>query len=278
ALEDLRHRFNVTRVIIVGDRGMVSKKILHEIKEAGLEYIVGLRIRKLSGIDGILGWKSRYLKVKSNLRVKEVRCDDRGRYILCHNPEAAERDRKARLEMLAKLEHKIKSHGVKSLVGNRGYRRYLKVNGDAVAIDREALKKEARFDGKYLVLTNSDLPSDQVALAYKDLWKVERAFRELKSGLDLRPIYHWTDSRVRGHVMVCFLALVLETALQKRLQELNTDISYRKVFNDLSRLQAVKVSFDGQEYLTRTELQGDAFSVFKALKIRPPLHMQPVNA
>ena len=78
--------------------------------------------------------------------------------------------------------------------------------------------------------------------------------------------------------MVCFLALVLETALQKRLKELNTDISYRKVFNDLSRLQAVKVSFDGQEYLTRTELQGDAFSVFKALKIRPPLHMQSVNA
>ena len=110
--------------------------------------------------------------------------------------------------MLAKLESKISKQGAKSLVGNRGYRRYLKVNGNAVTIDKENLKQEARFDGKYLLLTNSNLPTDQVALAYKDLWKVERAFRELKSGLDLRPIYHWTDTRVRGHIMVCYLALV----------------------------------------------------------------------
>ena len=276
-IDDLRQRFNINRVITVGDRGMVSQKILKELRENGMEYIVGMRMRRLKGIDSMLGWNSRYLKVKDNLKVKEVRQDSRGRFILCLNPDGAERDRKARQDMLAKLEQKITQKGAKSLVGNRGYRRYLKVDGKAVEIDKEALKREARFDGKYLLLTNSALPTDQIALAYKDLWKVERAFRELKSGLDLRPIYHWTDSRVRGHVMVCFLALVLETAMQKKLQAVNKDLSYRKVFKDLAQLHAVKVSFEGQDYLTRSELKGEAYAAFKALGTRPPLHMQPMN-
>ncbi len=139
-VDDLRKRFSITRVIMVGDRGMVSQKILKELRECGMEYIVGMRMRRL-----------------------------------------------ARKSMVAKLEQKLLKGGTKSLVGNRGYRRYLNVNGKAATINREALKREERFDGKYLLLTNSDLPTEQVALAYKDLWKVERAFRELKSGLDLRP-------------------------------------------------------------------------------------------
>lgn len=277
ALDDLRKRFHVTRVIMVGDRGMVSNDILSEIRSAGLEYIVGMRMRRTKGIDWMLSWKSRYLKIKPKLRVKEVRRDNRGRYILCHNPEAAERDRLSRSAMLAKLELQLKKAGPKSLVGNRGYRRYLRVDGNAVSIDRKAIEKDARFDGKYLVLTNCNLPSGQVALAYKELWKVERAFRELKSSLDLRPIYHWTDSRVRGHIMVCFLALVLESALQKRLKEIDDTLCYRDIFRDLAQLQAVKICFEGQEYLTRTELQGNTFSVFKALGIRPPMRMQAIN-
>jgi transposase len=276
-VDDLKKRFNITRVIMVGDRGMVSKKILKELRESGLEYIVGLKMRRLKGIDDMISWRSRYLQVKNNLKVKEVRIDGWGRYILCLNPEAQKRDQMARKSMVAKLEQKLKNNA-KSLVGNRGYRRYLTVDGKAVGIDRDKLRKEARFDGKYLLLTNCDLPMGQVALAYKDLWKVERAFRELKSGLDLRPIYHWTDTRVRGHVMVCFLALVLESALQKNIRDNNPTTSFRKVMKDLAQMQAVKVSFDDQHYLTRSELQGDAFAAFKAVKARPPLHMQILNS
>ncbi len=222
----------------------------------------------------MLSWNARYLKVKDNLKVKEVRIDELGRFILCLNPEAKERDRLARKSMVAKLEQKLLKGGTKSLVGNRGYRRYLNVNGKAATINREALKREERFDGKYLLLTNSDLPTEQVALAYKDLWKVERAFRELKSGLDLRPIYHWTDSRIKGHVMVCYLALVLESTLQKKLRDIKPGISCRKVMRNLAQMQAVIVSFEGQAYLTRSELQGEAYMAFKATGTRPPNHMQ----
>ncbi|MDI6711287.1 MAG: transposase [Thermoanaerobacterales bacterium] len=119
--------------------------------------------------------------------------------------------------MVQKLEAMLKA-GLKPLIGNKGYRRFLRLNGDKAEIDRQALEREARYDGKYVLRTNAELDTDAAALAYKDLWRVERAFRELKSTLDLRPIYHWKDRRVHGHVMVCFLALVLGSALQRSLK------------------------------------------------------------
>lgn len=274
ALDDLRTRFKVNRVIMVGDRGMVSKQVLSTIQDAGLEYIVGLRMRRMRNVSSMLSWKARYINIKPTLRVKEVKVQDRARYILCYNPEAAKRDRLAREAMLAKLEAKIiTGGGIKSLVGNRGYRRYIKLEGKAHIIDQEALKQEARFDGKYLLCTNSQLPTDQVAIAYKELWRVERAFRELKSGLDLRPVYHWKDSRVRGHIMVCFLALVLESTLIKKLSDIGSKASYREVIRDLAQLTAVQLTILDKDYLCRPELVGSAYEAFRATGIRPPLKM-----
>lgn len=273
-LADLRNRFKVSRVIMVGDRGMVSKEVLKNIQDAGLEYIVGVRMRKMRDISTMLSWKARYINIKPNLKVKEVKVKDRVRYILCYNPESAKRDRLARENMLAKLEAKLLTgSGVKSLVGNRGYRRYIKVEGKANIIDQEAIQQEARFDGKFLLCTNSKLPTDQVATAYKDLWRVERAFRELKSGLDLRPVFHWKDSRVRGHIMMCFLALVLESTLIKKLSDMGSKFSYREVMRDLAQLDAVQVTILDKDYLCRPELVGSAYDAFKATGIRPPLKM-----
>jgi hypothetical protein len=274
ALEDLRTRFKINRVIMVGDRGMVSKKVLKDIQDAGLEYIVGVRMRRMRDVSTMLSWKARYINIKPTLRVKEVKVQDRARYILCYNPEAAKRDRLAREAILAKLEAKlITGGGFKSLVGNRGYRRYIKVEGQAQIIDQKALKREARFDGKFLLCTNSKLPTDQVAIAYKELWRIERAFRELKSGLDLRPIYHWKDSRVRGHIMVCFLALVLESTLIKKLSDIGSKARYREVMRDLAQLNAVQVTILDKDYLCRPELVGSAYEAFRATGIRPPLKM-----
>jgi len=95
-----------------------------------------------------------------------------------------------------------------------------------VSIDKHALKQEAAYDGKYVLRTNCSLSPQEVAGAYKGLWQVERAFRELKSGLDLRPVYHWTHKRIRGHVMVCFLALVLEMALRRKIRGSGEDVRY----------------------------------------------------
>ncbi|HAA89971.1 MAG TPA: IS1634 family transposase [Peptococcaceae bacterium] len=269
ALVDLQRRFKIRKVILVVDRGMVSKKVLEEIAAAGFNYIVGVRMRKLKSMKDILSRAGRYHQVKDNLKVKEV-LHEGNRYIICYNPEEAERERLAREEMVQKLEQKLKMNGFKSLIGNKGYRRYLKVSGSVVTIDRDALKAEARYDGKYVLQTNTDLTPEEVALAYKGLWQVERTFRELKSGLELRPIYHWNEQRIRGHIMVCFLAFVLEVALHKRLKEAGCEEPYQNLMIDLEQLKAVEITVDGKTYLARTDLQGKAYDVFKAVGLRPP--------
>ena len=219
--------------------------------------------------------------VAENLKVKEVRHQGK-RYIVCLNEEEAERERKAREEMVKKLREKLSRGGLKALVGNRGYRKYLRVSGAEAEIDEGALLREARYDGKYVLLTDSDLPADQVALAYKGLWRVEAAFRELKDQLELGPIYHWTEPRVercaelcsaallRAHVAVCFLAFLLEVELERRLREQGVGASFREVVSDLKRVKAVHLEVKGTHYLARTELSGRAYQGFRAAGVVVP--------
>jgi len=163
------------------------------------------------------------------------------------------------------LTKKLKQ-GPKSLVGNRGYRRYLSMQKADVKIDQEKMASEV----KYVLRTNTKLTNKEVAQSYKLLWKVERAFRELKSGLDLRPIYHYTDTRLKGHIMICFLALVMETALCRKLKEIGSTFSYAEILEDLKEIRAVELTVEGKRFLARTEMMGNAYDAFKALKTRPP--------
>lgn len=276
-LKDLQKRFHIDRVVVVADRGMVSRKLIQEIEEAGLSYIIGVKMRKLKTMAEVLSRPGRYQEVAGNLKVKEVVTGGE-RYIICLNPGEAERDRQVREEILKDLSVKLKQ-GLKQLVGNSGYRRYLTFEGAKVAIDEEKIALEARFDGKYVLKTNTALTPAEVAESYKSLWRVERAFRELKTGLNLRPVYHFTDSRVRGHIMVCFLALVLETALCRKLKEAGSSFSYSDLVDDLKELRAVEVTLDNQRFLARTEMVGQAYEAFKALGLRPPnlVQVMPPN-
>ena len=151
------------------------------------------------------------------------------------------------------------------------------MNGKAASIKREALKREEIFDGKYFLSTNSDLPTDQIALAYKGLWKVERAFRELKSGLDLRTNYHWKRQPGKRPCHGMLFSFGLRVHVAKKLRDTKSGLSYRKVIKDLIQMQAVKMSYENQDYLTRSELQGEAYMAFKAVGTRPPKHMQLLN-
>jgi transposase len=269
-IKDTRERFQLRRVIFVGDRGMVSPKLLDDLDSDHIEYIVGVKMRKMKAVDKVLKTSGRYKVVGKNLKVKEVWSDDADRYIVCYNPVEAEHDRKAREEIVKKLEKQLKENGLKQLVGNSGYRRYLVLKESKAGINYKALEEEARYDGKYVLRTNTVLDTDEAALAYKDLWRVERAFRNLKSTLDLRPIYHWKDRRVRGHVMVCFLALVLESALQRSLKLAKSQVEFMYLIRDLKQLKVVELTLEGERYLCRTELPGCSYEAFRAIGTRPP--------
>jgi hypothetical protein len=206
----LRERFAVRRVIVVADRGMISAAtvaLLVGHRTAPFDDILGCRLRRQREVSAqVLARAGRYQAVAENLQVKEVAVGGR-RYVVCRNPEEAAKDAAARQAILAKLERTLAASGPKAIIGNRGFARFVKVRRGSVTIDSAAVARDARLDGKFVLTTNTDLPAGEVALTYKTLWRVERVFREEKSTLAVRPIYHHRDDSSIGHIVACFLAL-----------------------------------------------------------------------
>jgi len=267
----MRTRFKIGRVVVVADRGMMGKKSLALLTggKTPYDYILGCRMRKQKEIGTeVLARGGRYQEVTENLRVKEVRVGDH-RYIICLNEEEERKDEAARAAILDHLREKL-AGGPMSLVGNKGYARYLRVTKDALQIDEDKVLAESRYDGKYVLRTNTDLPAAEVAQTCKSLWRVERAFRETKSTLEVRPIFHHRDETSIGHIVAGFLALRLEVDLQRRLDERKVEVSWPTLMRDVSQVQAVHLQANGRSYLLRTDLQGAAHQAFLAAGVRPP--------
>jgi len=281
ALGDLRRRFPIRRVIIVADRGVVSGEVIEEMEQANqkepdkkIDYIFGMRLRKCREVnEEVLSRAGRYHEVAENLQVKEVWVGDH-RYVVCHNTESEERDRKRREEIIERARADLKKKGAKAFVMPRGLRRFVELVGGELMIREAIVSEEARYDGKWVLRTNTELPTDEVVLAYKSLWQIEHAFRQLKSGLEIRPVFRRTEDHVLGHILVCFLALVLEAALQRLLKGQGANGSYRDILNDLEGVRAVELKNGGKRWLVRTELPANAFEAFKAVGLRAPVHIQ----
>jgi hypothetical protein len=271
-IEKLRKRFRIGRVIIVADRGMISLDtiaLLEEHKKAPLDFILGCRLRNnVEVANEVLARGGRYQKVANNLEVKEVRVGDR-RYVVCRNLIEAKKDAVARKAILDKLEEAI-SQSPKSMVSNVGFRRFLRVEHGAMHIDQDAVDRDARLDGKFVLRTNTELSTDQVALAYKSLWRVERCFRETKSTLEVRPVFHHRDDTTIGHIVGCFLALRLEVHLQRKLEAADIPLPWPDVMRQLSEVRAIDLTLDGQRYRLRTDLSRAAAEILAAAGVRTP--------
>jgi IS4 transposase len=207
-------------------------------------------------------------KAKAPLQVKEVWVGER-RYIICYNEDQARKDASDREAIVASLTEKLK-RGVKQLVGNKGYRKYLQTKAEAFAIDAEKIKAEARYDGKWVLRTNTDLSAADVALKYKQLWMVELVFRTTKSVLETRPIFHKCDETIRGHVFCSFLALMLLIELQQRLRQRGSVCEWNDIRRDLEALQETELVMNDQTYYLRTPLRGTCLDSLRACGISPP--------
>jgi len=279
AVADLKQRFPLEgEVVIVADRGVVAEPLLQALEAEGQGYIVGIPLHKWRAAGKVLARPGRYHEVADNLWVKEVWLDGQ-RYILCYNPQREPEDARRRAEIVAELEKELAKGGLSKLAKKKGYGRYLKIEERGKAsINWRRVERDARCDGKYLLRTATDLPPEEVALAYKSLWRVEHAFRDLKSGLEVRPVYHWTPARVRGHIGVCFLALVAESALVRLLRDHGCEESLGKVMEAVQEVKAVRVELNGDVFLTRTDLPPLAQKAFAAVGMRPPPKVQPLPA
>jgi hypothetical protein len=283
-VQRLRERFGITEVCVVSDRGMISDPTIAALEKehSDLKYILGARLRSDHEVrDVVLGWAGRYQEVHgprehgkspSPLKVKDVRFTAEGRdrrYVVCHNLEQAEKDRTDREAIVASLEDQLHK-GAKSLVGNRGYRKYLRSEGEGFRIDRRKVQAEARFDGKWVLRTNWWTASAaEVALRYKDLWMVEAIFRATKTILETRPIYHKCTETIRGHVFCSFLALTLMKELQQRLADRGLVLEWADVLRDLEALRVVRLRSGAATCELRPLPQGVAGKVLQAAGVSP---------
>jgi hypothetical protein len=268
-----RERFRIRRAVVVADRGMLGKATLAQLRDdatAPFDSILGCPLRRERAVaEEVLARPGRYQAVADNLEVKEVGLGE-SRYVVCRNPIEAKQDAADREALLAKLRHTLEHDGAKAVVGNRGFARYLEIAKGSVTLSAAAIAREARLDGKFVLTTSTELPAAAVAKAYKSLWRVERAFRTLKSTLDVRPIFHQRDDSVIGHITGCFLALRLEVDLQRRLDAKGLAVPWPDLMRDLGRLQAVIVDLDGTRYRLRTDCLGHAATAFQAAGIAIP--------
>jgi hypothetical protein len=281
-IERLRKRFEIGSVCVVADRGMISSSNLKHLEGTvpPISYILGVRMRRVKEIrEKVLAAEGEYVEVvperekgkdPSPLKVREVVVEGR-RYVECYNAEQARKDAADREAILEGLREKL-SRGEKVLVGNKGYRRYLKATpkGTHFQIDEHKVAEEKQYDGRWVLRTNTQLPVEEVALTYKQLWQVESIFRSMKSMVRTRPVYHKCDETIRGHVFCSFLALALVKELQARLEARGKTLEWKDMLRDVERLQEVEVECDSQRVYLRTELRGDCIEVLRAAGVRVP--------
>ncbi len=277
-VDKVRQRFGIGGFCIVADRGMISADTTAGLDERRIPYILGARMRRVKDIaTNVLPRAEQYTDVypegmsqndPSPLKVTEVYHNGQ-RYIVCLNERQARKDAQDREAIIASLEERISSDA-KQLIGNKGYRKYLKIDKDSVRIDPDKVRNDSRFDGKWVLQTSTDMPAAQVALKYKELWQVERVFRDVKSLLETRPVFHQCDRTIRGHVFCSFLALILKKELDRRLNLTGHQFEWADVIQDLTALREVDITDSEQRLVIRTECKGTCGSVFKAVGVSVP--------
>jgi Transposase DDE domain len=284
-IDRLRRRFAISRVCVVADRGMISADTITALEARGLEYILGVRERSSKEAREIVLTDAspfvplvipRRGRPDTELEAKEVRVGKR-RYVVCRNLAEAQQDAATREAVLATLRTKLK-HGDKSLVGNAAYRRYLKrPDRRHFEIDEARVAEDARYDGLYVLRTNTALPPLTVMLRYRELLVVEQIFRTTKAVLQTRPIYHQTDAAIRGHVFCSFLALVLRKALEERLAAARLKPEWSELLADLDRLQEIELAQDGKRFVLRTPVTGIAGKALQAAGVALPPNIREVS-
>jgi transposase len=284
-IDRLRQRFAIGRVCIVADRGMISAETVAALEARGLLYILGVRERTDKLVrEVVLNDAAPFVplviekrKRETNYAAKAVKLGEQ-RYIVCINHQEAEKDAAERAAILAALERQLR-RGDKALVGNTGYRRFLKTVGEGhFAIDRTKAEADARFDGVFVLRTNTDLNPLVAMLRYKQLWTVEQTFRTAKHLLATRPIFHKLDETIRGHVFCSFLALVLKAELDARIAALGHNGSCPAILADLDALTETEVEQDGRRFLLRSAPRPAASLALRAAAVALPPTVQAVEA
>jgi hypothetical protein len=270
--------WSLSRVVWVADRGFTSAENRRYLRRGGNHYIIGERLRSGSAEAGAaLSRQGRYQEVAANLRVKEVRIAEDERFVICHNPEGAERDAAIRARLIAQLKELIdgtdalgkdKRAELRGVISTKpGLNRYLRVTpGGLLRVDAAKAKAEENLDGKYLLRTSDPkMTAEDIALGYRQLLEVERGWRDLKQVIDLRPVYHRKEERIRAHVILCWLALLLA-----RVAENTCGATWPELRRQLDRIAVGTFTGPAGTFRQRTEITPAQAAILEQLGIDQP--------
>jgi Transposase DDE domain len=285
--DDLR-AWRLGRCLFVGDAGMYSADNLAALSRGLGRYILAVPMRKLKDVEiEVLTRPGRYKQVADNLQVKEVWVGDgerRKRYVLCLNPQEAERERQHRAQLLRELdaeltllEQRQDDHpkAACALMASRRFGRYLSADWRGrPQLDPAKIKAAEKFDGKFVVISNDDtLSAEDIALGYKGGWIIESCFRRMKqTGLEVRPMFHWTPRRIEAHVKLCVLALQMQ-----RAAEIRCGLPWARIAHVLGTLKAVRYRCESRTIVQRTKVAAELSSMLKILGISVPKQILAVE-
>jgi transposase len=276
------------RCVLVGDAGMNSAENRHALALGGGKYILGSRMRAGDEVTTqVLARQGRYKDVRDNLHVKEVVVGDgerRQRYVVCHNPEEEKRQREHRAKLVAELEAELESmqqskggHSKRAceLLASARFGRYLRQTATGqLRVDRGAIEEAERYDGKWVITSNDDtLTAEDLALGYKQLLRVEQCWRQMKSGLRMRPVFHYRPWRIHAHVTISVLALLLE-----RVAEIRAADTWRNIAARLEKIQVVEYDRGEARIRQTTEVRPEVEALLKKLRVAPPPKLHSVQA
>ena len=293
SLEKLEQRFGIRRVIIVADRGLNSKFNLKKIVDKGYGYIVASRIKimpkriqeEILSADGYTELdpeeKICYKVIDYANRMKEngkiFKLPEK--LIVTYSPARAKKDRADRERLIEKAKSLLENKSQIKASNKRGGKKYLKGTGELEwVLDQEAIAKDERFDGYYGIQTSEkELKVQDVLDAYHTLWKIEESFRIMKSTLEVRPVFHWTEPRIKGHFVVCFLAFLLERTLEFHLKKAKVAASPERIREALNSLAFVEVEIEQKKFYVKAKGTELSNKILRALRIKPPKNITPAE-
>lgn len=292
-VKKMRDKFKVRRFIFVADRGLFSAPNLKELRgknpEQQGEFIVGIKLGVFKERHDEFYDLSKYKKINDELAVYETEHDG-DRCIITWSRNRADRDAKTRADILAKISKKLAAKKVtaKNFVSNSNYQKYLTGlnKGQTPQLNEEAIAHAAKKDGFFGVVTNiKEMDATQIVTSYKNLWIIEDAFGEIKGSLKARPVFHWTDRNVVGHLTLCFLSYLCESLMTKALREKNLMLESRAIkeeiiepraltvveaMRELQEVRAIPVQIKSTTMWVRTDIAGNASKLFAAIGLKPP--------
>jgi transposase len=287
--DDLRD-WTLGKVIWVADRGFTSAANRRHLGAGGDGYILGEKLRSGSAeATAALSRQGRYQQVSENLRVKEVNISEHERFVICHNPDAADRDAATRARLVTRLEAMIansdrltptKRAELRGVISTKpGLARFLRTTPSGLLrLDAAKVAAAAKLDGKYLLRTcDPHLSTEDIALGYKQLLEVERGWRDMKQVLDLRPVYHRLEDRIRAHVLLCWLALLLARIVETHPSTPGTATTWTRARTQLQRLHVGTFTGPAGVFRQTTPPSNDVRRLHEALHVALPPRILHLN-